>query len=157
MAETDAKTTTEMSREERIAAAKAKAAERAKPEAGESAAKGEEGEEGLDEAASRFQALKSGQTVSKSRKEREAALLGRAVDISPRSGIEKLPQAQPSKAEGLPINRREFLTYAWGGALALIACSGRPGDVMVRLSALQGRGIRRRLHRHHHSRRGRQA
>ena len=89
----------------------------------------ESNEEALDAAAQRFQALKEGQKPAKSRKEREAALLNRAVDISPRSSIEKLPQATPVKAEGLPINRREFLTYAWGGALALIAIQGGLGTL----------------------------
>lgn len=86
-------------------------------------------EEALDAAAQRFQALKEGQKPTKNRKEREASLLNQAVGISPRSSIEKLPQATPVKADTLPINRREFLTYAWGGALALVALQGGVGTL----------------------------
>ncbi len=127
MADTEIKPITEMTKEERAAAAKARAAERAKgsaaaTEAVEGAKTGSE--ETLSDAAQRFQTLKEGGKVQQSREEREAALLNRAVDISPRSSIESLPQAAPSKAPGLPINRREFLTYAWGGALALTLLQG---------------------------------
>ena len=86
-------------------------------------------EEGLSEAATRFQGLKESQKAGTSRREREQALLRRAVDIAPRTGIEQLPQATPTKAEPLTINRREFLTYAWGGALALVAVQGTLGTL----------------------------
>ncbi len=133
MADTTEKPTADMTKEERIAAAKARAAERAKAAEQTSHAAEESAgdEEALNAAAQRFQALKEGQTVSKSRKEREAALLNRAVDISPRSTIETLPQAAPTKAQGLAVNRREFLIYAWGGALALIAVQGGLGTLWL--------------------------
>lgn len=126
MADTETKPNVEMTKEERVAAAKARAAERsaAATTGAEAAAKSPEGEEGLSEAAQRFQTIKEGQKATQSRKEREAALLNRAVDISPRTSIEAMPQAAPRKADVLPVNRREFLTYAWGGALTLVLVQG---------------------------------
>ena len=133
MAETTDKPTVDMTKEERIAAAKARAAERAKAaeQTGQATEKAAGSEETLGAAAQRFQTLKDGQTLTQSRKEREAALMNRAVDISPRSTIETLPQAAPTKAQGLAINRREFLIYAWGGALALIAVQGGLGTLWL--------------------------
>lgn len=128
MADTETKPNVEMTKEERVAAAKARAAERAAATAtatgAEAAGKSPEGDEGLSEAAQRFQTIKEGQKTTQSRKEREAALLNRAVDISPRSSIEAMPQAAPRKAERLPVNRREFLTYAWGAAMGLVLVQG---------------------------------
>lgn len=124
MADTETSTHVEMTKEERIAAAKARAAERAGATAASAARPAAEGEEGPSEAAQRFQAIKEGQKATPSRKEREAALLNRAVDIAPRASIEAMPQAAPRKADVLPINRREFLTYAWGGAMGLVLAQG---------------------------------
>lgn len=127
MADSETKPTVEMTKEERVAAAKARAAERTATTtatAGAAAPGSQDGDEGLAEAAQRFQAVKEGQGPKQNRKEREAALLDRAVDISPRSSIETMPQATPRKAEGLPVNRREFLTYAWGAALGLVLIQG---------------------------------
>ncbi|NUQ39294.1 MAG: Rieske (2Fe-2S) protein [Caldilineales bacterium] len=118
MADTETKSsTTPPSPQERAAAAKERAASHAKP----AAPGGEEG--GLDEAAQRFQAVK-GRQATQSRKEREQELLQRAVSVAPRSSVEKMPQAKVAKTEPLPINRREFLTYAWGAALALVTVQG---------------------------------
>ncbi len=117
MAETDDKLT----KEERITAAKQRAAGRASSAA---APAPESGEGDAGDAAQRFQQVKSTQKPSQSRKEREEELLNRAVGVSPRSSIEKMPQSKPVKADPLPINRREFLTYAWGAGLALIALQG---------------------------------
>lgn len=126
MADTETNPNVEMTKEERVAAAKARAAERAAATTTGAAtsARPAEGEEGLSEAAQRFQTIKEGQKATQSRKEREAALLNRAVDISPRASIEAMPQATPRKADVLPVNRREFLTYAWGGALGLVLLQG---------------------------------
>ena len=123
MADTQEKSNQTPSKEERVAAAKARAAARPAP-AAPAAKESNEGEEGLSEAAQRFQTLKAEQPSSQSRKEREEVLLNQAVTVSPRSSIEKMPQAQPVKVEPLSINRREFLTYAWGAGLALVAVQG---------------------------------
>ncbi len=117
------KPSAEMTREERIAAAKARAEAKRAKAAAEVKAEAVE-EEVAEEAAERFRKQKELHKAKQSRKEREAALLNRAVGVAPRKGIEKLPQAAPAKAEPLPVNRREFLTYAWGGAMALTLLQG---------------------------------
>jgi cytochrome b6-f complex iron-sulfur subunit len=123
MADIETKPSVPTSKEERAAAARGRATQRG--DSGHAPEVSPDGEEaGVSEAARRFQALKQTQALKKSRKEREAELLRRAVDISPRVAAERLPEAQPQKAPSLPINRREFLTYAWGGALSLVLVQG---------------------------------
>ncbi|MDW8267987.1 MAG: Rieske (2Fe-2S) protein [Anaerolineae bacterium] len=123
MADIETKPPVTTGKEERPAPAKARAAERG--HGGDTAGVSPDGEEGgVSEAAKRFQALKQSQTLKKSRKEREAELMRRAVDVAPRVSAQALPEAQPQKAPSLPINRREFLTYAWGGALSLVLVQG---------------------------------
>lgn len=108
----------EMSKKERVAAAKARAAGRT-----QAAAAADDAADAGDIAAQRFQAVKSRQ-AKQSRQEREAELLNRAVGVSPRSSIDKMPQAEPKKKDLLTVNRREFMTYAWGAALGLVALEG---------------------------------
>ncbi|MCO6452483.1 MAG: ubiquinol-cytochrome c reductase iron-sulfur subunit [Caldilineales bacterium] len=129
MADIETKSTAEMTREERIAAAKARAAAKTAAAATETSAKSaekadESGDAEVSEAAQRFQTRKTSEKAGASRKAREAELMQRAVTVSPRSGIEQLPQAEAPEKDRLAVNRREFLTYAWGGALALIALQG---------------------------------
>ncbi|RME83154.1 MAG: Rieske (2Fe-2S) protein [Caldilineae bacterium] len=118
MPDNDPKTPASKSKEERIAEAKARAAAAAQPVA---RAGGED--ESLSEAALRFQKLKEQQSRP-SRKEREAALLQKAIGVAPRESVEKIPQAAPQEKETLAVNRREFLTYAWGAALGLALVQG---------------------------------
>ncbi len=126
MADTETKPPVTTGKEAFVASAEGRVAERRRggDTTGVSADRSDGEEGGISEAAKRFQALKQGQALKQSRKEREAALLRRAVDIAPRVSAESLPEAQPQKAPSLPINRREFLTYAWGGALALVLAQG---------------------------------
>ena len=120
MADTEERKTAEASKEERIAAAKARAAGRTKAEAHTQ----EGNEEEISEAAKRFQGLKEVQKKTPGREDREEELSHRAVTVAPRQSIEKMPQAAPAKHEHLPVNRREFLTYAWGAALGLVLVQG---------------------------------
>ena len=124
MTDIETKSTAEMTKDERIAAAKARAAAKTAEAAKPAATSTDAGEEGVSDAAQRFQSQKTSDKASASRKERESALMERAVTVSPRSGIESLPQAEVPAKDSLSVNRREFLTYAWGGALALIALQG---------------------------------
>lgn len=120
MADIEEKKTAKASKEERIAAAKARAAGRTKAEAPTQ----ESDQQESNDAAERFQSLKASQKKTQDRTEREAELSQRAVTVAPRQSIKKMPQAEPTKAESLPVNRREFLTYAWGAALGLALVQG---------------------------------
>ncbi|MCO6453495.1 MAG: Rieske 2Fe-2S domain-containing protein [Caldilineales bacterium] len=78
-----------------------------------------------DAAASSFQTIKAARSQTEPRSVREKALLEKAVYLAPRSSAQRLPTAQiQSKAESLTMNRREFLTYAWGATLGLVAVQG---------------------------------
>lgn len=122
MADIETKPSVTGTAEEQMTATPSRPAARGRGGDAATAPAGEEG--GVSEAAQRFQALKQSQALKKSRKEREAELMRRAVDVAPRAGVQALPEAQPQKAPSLPINRREFLTYAWGGALSLVLVQG---------------------------------
>lgn len=123
MADIETKPSVTGTAEEQMTATPPRPATRGRGGDAATAPAGEEGG-GVSEAAQRFQALKQSQALKKSRKEREAELMRRAVDVAPRAGVQALPEAQPQKAPSLPINRREFLTYAWGGALSLVLVQG---------------------------------
>ncbi|NOX61877.1 MAG: Rieske 2Fe-2S domain-containing protein [Chloroflexi bacterium] len=78
-----------------------------------------------EQASERFQMLKARHKEKRetSREQRESALMSRAVGLAPRQTAEPLDRAQreAQSREVLTINRREFLTYAWGASVALMA------------------------------------
>ena len=79
-----------------------------------------------DPASERFQMLKERHKATAQREQRESELMSRAVGLAPRRTAEPLDRAQreAQSREVLTINRREFLTYAWGASMALAMLQG---------------------------------
>ncbi|RME83464.1 MAG: hypothetical protein D6775_08025 [Caldilineae bacterium] len=74
------------------------------------------------DAAERFRRLKGEASSGSRRAERAEALLQRALRFAPPETAAQMAQAEPvTGEEALPVNRREFLTYAWGASMALVA------------------------------------